>query len=132
MAGDISVINRPKARMTPTWDGVMRSSSLICCAVRASLSRIHDPCFQTRPGCCAWSPILTACATGFGGGAGSNATAIWAAKLGMNLQSSTLKNDETGEAFHVQQAAQIRAYRAAWRQAMLASRGSQSAAASSH
>ena len=30
----------------------------------------------------------------------------------MNLQSSTLKNDETGEAFHVQQAAQIRAYRA--------------------
>src|ERR1019366_1925300 len=33
-------------------------------------------------------------------GAGSNATAIWAAKLGMNLQSSTLKNDETGEAFH--------------------------------
>src|SRR6266576_6708262 len=43
-------------------------------------------------------------------GAGSNATAIWAAKLGMNLQSSTLKNDETGEAFHVQQAAQVRAY----------------------
>jgi hypothetical protein len=32
-------------------------------------------------------------------GAGSNATAIWAAKLEMNLQSSTLKNDETGEAF---------------------------------
>ena len=50
-------------------------------------------------------------------GAGSNATAIWAAKLGMNLQSSTLKNDETGEAFHVQQAAQIRGYRAAWKEA---------------
>jgi len=50
-------------------------------------------------------------------GASSNATAIWAAKLGMNLQSSTLKNDETGEAFHVQQAAQIRAYRAAWKEA---------------
>src|ERR1700760_4119758 len=50
-------------------------------------------------------------------GAGSNATAVWAAKLGMNLQSSTLKNDETGEAFHVQQAAQIRAYRAAWKEA---------------
>lgn len=29
-----------------------------------------------------------------------------AAKLGMNLQSSTLKNSETGEAFHVDQAAQ--------------------------
>jgi alkanesulfonate monooxygenase SsuD/methylene tetrahydromethanopterin reductase-like flavin-dependent oxidoreductase (luciferase family) len=50
-------------------------------------------------------------------GAGSNATAVWAAKIGMNLQSSTLKNDETGEAFHVQQAAQIRAYRAAWKEA---------------
>jgi alkanesulfonate monooxygenase SsuD/methylene tetrahydromethanopterin reductase-like flavin-dependent oxidoreductase (luciferase family) len=58
-----------------------------------------------------------ACAIGSGGAAGSNATAIWAAKLGMNLQSSTLKNDETGEAFHVQQAAQIRAYRAAWKEA---------------
>jgi len=50
-------------------------------------------------------------------GAGSNATAVWAAKLGMNLQSSTLKDDETGEAFHIQQAAQIRAFRAAWKEA---------------
>src|SRR5438552_1053658 len=50
-------------------------------------------------------------------GAGSNATAQWAAQLGMNLQSSTLKKDETGEAFHVQQATQIRAYRAAWKAA---------------
>jgi alkanesulfonate monooxygenase SsuD/methylene tetrahydromethanopterin reductase-like flavin-dependent oxidoreductase (luciferase family) len=50
-------------------------------------------------------------------GAGSNTTAIWAAKLEMNLQSSTLKNDETGQAFHVQQASQIRAYRAAWKEA---------------
>jgi hypothetical protein len=32
----------------------------------------------------------------------------------MNLQSSTLKFDETGEPFHVQQAAQIRAFRAAF------------------
>lgn len=50
-------------------------------------------------------------------GAGSDATAIWAARLGMNLQSSTLKNDETGEPFHIQQAKQIRAYRAAWKEA---------------
>ena len=35
----------------------------------------------------------------------------------MNLQSSTLKKDETGEAFHVQQAAQIRSFRAAWKEA---------------
>ena len=50
-------------------------------------------------------------------GAATNATAVWAARLGMNLQSSTLKFDETGEPFHIQQAAQIRAYRAAWKEA---------------
>jgi hypothetical protein len=44
-------------------------------------------------------------------------TAIWAAKLGMNLQSSTLKDDETGEPLHVQQRKQIEAYRAAWKEA---------------
>src|ERR1700760_2053288 len=42
-------------------------------------------------------------------GAGSNATAAWAAKLGMNLQSSTLKVVESDKPFHVQQAEQIRA-----------------------
>ena len=50
-------------------------------------------------------------------GAASNATSVWAAKLGMNLQSSTLKFDETGEPLHIQQAAQIRAFRAAWKEA---------------
>jgi alkanesulfonate monooxygenase SsuD/methylene tetrahydromethanopterin reductase-like flavin-dependent oxidoreductase (luciferase family) len=35
----------------------------------------------------------------------------------MNLQSSTLKFDETGEPFHIQQAAQIRAFREAWKEA---------------
>jgi alkanesulfonate monooxygenase SsuD/methylene tetrahydromethanopterin reductase-like flavin-dependent oxidoreductase (luciferase family) len=50
-------------------------------------------------------------------GAGSNATAVWAAKLGMNLQSSTLKVVESDKPFHVQQAEQIRAYKAAWKEA---------------
>jgi alkanesulfonate monooxygenase SsuD/methylene tetrahydromethanopterin reductase-like flavin-dependent oxidoreductase (luciferase family) len=50
-------------------------------------------------------------------GAGTNATAEWAAKLGMNLQSSTLKIDESGKPFHVQQAEQIRLYKAAWKAA---------------
>ena len=35
----------------------------------------------------------------------------------MNLQSSTLKADESGEPLHVQQARQIRAYREAWKAA---------------
>ena len=50
-------------------------------------------------------------------GAGTNATAEWAAKLGMNLQSSTLKIDESGRPFHVQQAEQIRIFREAWKAA---------------
>jgi len=35
----------------------------------------------------------------------------------MNLQSSTLKFDEGGKPFHIQQAEQIRTYRAAWKAA---------------
>jgi alkanesulfonate monooxygenase SsuD/methylene tetrahydromethanopterin reductase-like flavin-dependent oxidoreductase (luciferase family) len=50
-------------------------------------------------------------------GSGSNPTAQWAARLGMNLQSSTLKADESGEPLHVQQRRQIEAYREAWKQA---------------
>lgn len=50
-------------------------------------------------------------------GSASNATAMWAAQMGMNLQTSTLKNDETGKPLHIQQAEQIRAYRQAWKEA---------------
>jgi alkanesulfonate monooxygenase SsuD/methylene tetrahydromethanopterin reductase-like flavin-dependent oxidoreductase (luciferase family) len=50
-------------------------------------------------------------------GSGSNATAVWAAKMGMNLQTSTLKYDETGQPLHIQQAEQIRTYREAWKEA---------------
>ena len=50
-------------------------------------------------------------------GAASNATGAWTAKLGMNLQSSTLKIDESGRPFHVQQAEQIRIFREAWKTA---------------
>ena len=37
--------------------------------------------------------------------------------MGVNLQSSTLVFDETGKPFHIQQAEQIRAYKAAWKEA---------------
>src|ERR1700693_5597018 len=75
------------------------------------------PMFPNPPGLLRLEPHSDGLRDRIWWGSGSNATAIWAAKLGMNLQSSTLKNDETGEAFHVQQAAQIRAYRAAWQEA---------------
>ena len=75
------------------------------------------PMFANPPGLLRPEPYSEGLRERIWWGAGSNATAIWAAKLGMNLQSSTLKDDETGEAFHIQQAAQIRAFRAAWREA---------------
>jgi len=75
------------------------------------------PMFPNPPGMLRLEPHSEGLRDRIWWGAGSNATAIWAAKLGMNLQSSTLKSDETGEPFHVQQAAQIRAYRAAWKEA---------------
>src|ERR1700674_3398329 len=75
------------------------------------------PMFPNPPGLLRLEPHSEGLRDRIWWGASSNATAIWAAKLGMNLQSSTLKNDETGEAFHVQQAAQIRAFRAAWKEA---------------
>ncbi|OPF90745.1 hypothetical protein I8G32_02007 [Rhodopseudomonas palustris] len=75
------------------------------------------PMFPNPPGLLRLEPYSEGLRDRIWWGAGSNATAQWAAKLGMNLQSSTLKNDETGEPFHVQQAAQIRAYREAWKEA---------------
>ncbi len=75
------------------------------------------PMFPNPPGLLRLEPHAEGLRERVWWGAGSNATAVWAAKLGMNLQSSTLKDDETGEPFHIQQAKQIRAYRAAWKEA---------------
>lgn len=76
-----------------------------------------SPMFPNPPGLLRLEPHSEGLLDRIWWGAATNATAVWAAKLGMNLQSSTLKFDETGEPFHVQQAAQIRAYREAWKQA---------------
>lgn len=76
-----------------------------------------QPMFANPPGLLRPEPYSAGLRERIWWGAGSNATAVWAAKLGMNLQSSTLKDDETGEAFHIQQAQQIRAYRQVWAEA---------------
>ncbi|MDE4079326.1 MULTISPECIES: LLM class flavin-dependent oxidoreductase [Enterobacter cloacae complex] len=73
-----------------------------------------QPMFPNPPGLLRLEPHSDGLRERIWWGAGSNATAVWAAKLEMNLQSSTLKDDETGEPFHIQQAKQIRAYRQAW------------------
>jgi alkanesulfonate monooxygenase SsuD/methylene tetrahydromethanopterin reductase-like flavin-dependent oxidoreductase (luciferase family) len=75
------------------------------------------PMFPNPPGLLRVEPYSKGLRDRIWWGAGSNATADWAAKLGMNLQSSTLKNDESGRPFHIQQAEQIRIFREAWKAA---------------
>ncbi|GLJ60092.1 monooxygenase [Microbacterium barkeri] len=72
------------------------------------------PMFPNPPGLLRLEPHSEGLRQRIWWGAGSNATAVWAAQHGMNLMSSTLKDDESGEPFHVQQAAQIRAFREEW------------------
>jgi alkanesulfonate monooxygenase SsuD/methylene tetrahydromethanopterin reductase-like flavin-dependent oxidoreductase (luciferase family) len=75
------------------------------------------PMFPNPPGLLRLEPHSQGLRDRIWWGASSNDTARWAAKLGMNLQSSTLKTDETGESLHVQQRKQIDAYREAWKEA---------------
>jgi alkanesulfonate monooxygenase SsuD/methylene tetrahydromethanopterin reductase-like flavin-dependent oxidoreductase (luciferase family) len=76
-----------------------------------------SPMFPNPPGLLRLEPYSAGLRERIWWGAGTNATAQWAAKLAMNLQSSTLKIDESGKPFHVQQAEQIRLYKAAWQEA---------------
>jgi alkanesulfonate monooxygenase SsuD/methylene tetrahydromethanopterin reductase-like flavin-dependent oxidoreductase (luciferase family) len=75
------------------------------------------PMFANPPGLLRIEPYSEGLRDRIWWGAGSNATAVWAAEKGMNLMSSTLKDDETGEPLHVQQRRQIESFRAAWQAA---------------
>jgi len=75
------------------------------------------PMFPNPPGLLRLEPHSEGLRDRIWWGSSSNATSRWAAELGMNLQSSTLKDDETGEPLHVQQRTQIEAYREAWKDA---------------
>jgi alkanesulfonate monooxygenase SsuD/methylene tetrahydromethanopterin reductase-like flavin-dependent oxidoreductase (luciferase family) len=75
------------------------------------------PMFPNPPGLLRVEPHAEGLRDRIWWGSSSNATARWAATHGMNLQSSTLKEDEGGEPLHVQQRKQIQAYHEAWKQA---------------
>lgn len=75
------------------------------------------PMFPNPPGLLRLEPHSEGLRERIWWGAASNATAEWAAEHGMNLQSSTLKYDESGKPFHIQQAEQIRLYKEAWKKA---------------
>ncbi|WP_183095396.1 LLM class flavin-dependent oxidoreductase [Nocardioides stalactiti] len=75
------------------------------------------PMFPNPPGLLRVEPHSEGLRDRIWWGAASDATARWTAEMGMNLMSSTLKADESGEPFHVQQRKQIEAFRDAWREA---------------
>jgi alkanesulfonate monooxygenase SsuD/methylene tetrahydromethanopterin reductase-like flavin-dependent oxidoreductase (luciferase family) len=75
------------------------------------------PMFPNPPGLLRVEPHSEGLRDRIWWGSSSNATAQWAAKWGMNLQSSTLKTDEGGEPLHVQQRKQIEAFKQTWKDA---------------
>ncbi len=76
-----------------------------------------NPMFPNPPGLLRIEPHADGLRERIWWGSASDATAEWAGEMGMNLQSSTLKYDESGKPFHIQQAEQIRKYRAAYQKA---------------
>ena len=76
-----------------------------------------NPMFPNPPGLLRVEPHSEGLRDRIWWGSASDATAVWAAEIGMNLQSSTLKYYESGKPFHIQQAEQIRAYKEAWKNA---------------
>src|SRR3979409_54299 len=76
-----------------------------------------NPMFPNPPGLLRVEPYSAGLRDRIWWGARANGTAAWAGTLGMNMQSSTLKNDESGRPLHVQQAEQIRIFREAWKTA---------------
>ena len=75
------------------------------------------PMFPNPPGLLRLEPHSPGLRERIWWGAGSDATARWAAERGMNLMTSTLKFDESGQPLHIQQSEQIEAFREAWKAA---------------
>src|SRR5215217_1917271 len=75
------------------------------------------PMFPNPPGLLGIEPQSPGLTDRIWWGAGTRATAKWAAEQGMNLMSSTLLTEDTGVPFGELQAEQIEIYRTAWKAA---------------
>src|SRR5690348_14217632 len=75
------------------------------------------PMFPNPPGLLRIEPHAPGLRDRIWWGAGSRATAEWAAEQGLNLMSSTLLTEDTGVPFHELQAEQIQRFRDAWKAA---------------
>ncbi|MFT3874371.1 MAG: LLM class flavin-dependent oxidoreductase [Nocardioides sp.] len=75
------------------------------------------PMFPNPPGLLRIEPYSAGLRDRIWWGAGTRATAEWAAEQGLNLMSSTLLTEDTGVPFHQLQAEQIQRFRDAWQAA---------------
>jgi alkanesulfonate monooxygenase SsuD/methylene tetrahydromethanopterin reductase-like flavin-dependent oxidoreductase (luciferase family) len=73
-----------------------------------------NPMFPNPPGLLRPEPFSPGLRDRIWWGAGSRATAEWAAQQGLNMMSSTLMTEDAGVPFHVLQAEQIQLFRDAW------------------
>jgi len=76
-----------------------------------------SPMFPNPPGLLRLEPFSEGLRDRIWWGAGTRATAEWAAEHGLNLMSSTLMTEDAGVPFHVLQAEQIQRFRDAWKAA---------------
>src|SRR6201999_2495260 len=95
-------------------DLARRKTELFLAAINGGVVARTDPARTGVSGGLAIQPQSPGLADRIWWGAGTRATAQWAARAGLNLQSSTLLSEDTGVPFGELQAEQIRLYREAW------------------
>src|SRR3954469_6651111 len=97
-------------------DLARRKTELFLAAIDGTAVATTDPARTGISGGLAIQPQSPGLRDRIWWGAGTRATAQWAARAGMNLQSSTLLSEDTGVPFDQLQAEQIALYRAAWKE----------------
>jgi alkanesulfonate monooxygenase SsuD/methylene tetrahydromethanopterin reductase-like flavin-dependent oxidoreductase (luciferase family) len=95
-------------------DAARAKTELFLAAIGGAAVARTDPARTGISGGLAIQPQSPGLADRIWWGSGTRATAQWAARIGLNLQSSTLLSEDTGVPFDQLQAEQIRLYRAAW------------------
>ena len=95
-------------------DAARAKGELFLAAIGGAAVARTDPARTGISGGLAIQPQSSGRADRIWWGSGTRATAQWAARIGLNLQSSTLLSEDTGVPFDQLQAEQIQLYRAAW------------------
>jgi alkanesulfonate monooxygenase SsuD/methylene tetrahydromethanopterin reductase-like flavin-dependent oxidoreductase (luciferase family) len=95
-------------------DLARHKTELFLAAINGAAVARTDPARTGVSGGLAIQPQSPGLADRIWWGSGTRATAQWAARAGLNLQSSTLLSEDTGVPFGELQAEQIRLYREAW------------------